>query len=183
MMPPYTICANVARRVIVLSILTRLGGPSPPETIGDGVIRNHRLRFGTLCVLGYVLLSWLVSFDMRLGQQIASLVYPLDTFSMYAGTPGDDRSALLVRDREGIVHRVTAFRTFSCAEGLSGTPAASACPHGIPYLYDELVHYIESHAGPGSRDVELIVRTWEIRSRAAPLRMSDCVITHCKVSP
>ena len=133
-------------------------------------------------MLGYVLLSWLVRFDMRLGQQIASLVYPLDTFSMYGGMPGEDRSALLVRDPNDDVHRVTAFRAFSCAESLTG---AAACGerHGIPYLYEDLVHYIESHPGPGVRDVELIARTWEIRSGAPPRRISDCVIAHCKVSP
>ena len=151
--------------------------------VHDGVIRNDRLRFGTICVLGYVVLSWLVRFDMRLGQQIASLVYPLDTFSMYAGMPAEDRSALLVRDGDGTVHRVTAFRAFSCADRLTGESAARACPHGIPYLYDDLVHYVESHAGPGGREVELIVRTWEIRSGAAPRTTSDCVIAHCQASP
>jgi len=148
-----------------------------------GVIRTHHLRFGTLCVLSYVLLSWLVRFDMRLGQQIVSLVYPLDTFSMYAGMPGEDRSALLVRDENGNVHRVKALQAFSCAEPLSGASAACAGRHGIPYLYEDLVHYIETHAGPGRREVELITRTWEIRSGAAPLRTPDCVIAHCKVSP
>ena len=151
--------------------------------IEGSVIRNDRVRFGTLCVLGYVLLSWLVRFDMRLGQQIASLVYPFDTFSMYAGMPGEDRSALLVRDGKGNVRRVTAFRAFSCAEPLTGASAACAGRHGIPYLYEDLVHYIESHAGSGGREVELITRTWEIRSGAAPLVTSDCVIAHCKVSP
>ena len=151
--------------------------------IQGGVIRNDRLRFGTLCVLGYVALSWAFRFDMRLGQQIASLVYPLDTFSMYAGMPAEDRSALLVRDGNGTTSRVTAFRTFSCAEPLSGASAACAGRHGIPYLYEDLAHYIESHTGAGSRSVELISRTWEIRSGAAPLVTSDCVIAHCKVSP
>ena len=134
-------------------------------------------------MLAYVLLSWLVRFDMRLGQQIASLAYPLDTFSMYAGMPGEDRSAVLVHEGNGDVHRVTAFRAFSCAEPLTGASAACAGRHGIPYLYEDLVHYIESHPGPGSREVELITRTWEIRSGAAPRRTSDCVIAHCKVSP
>ena len=143
----------------------------------------HHLRFGTLCVLGYVLLSWLVRFDMRLGQQIASLAYPLDTFSMYAGMPAEDRSALLVRDGDGDVHRVTAFRTFSCAGPLTGAAAACAGQRGIPYLYEDLVRYIESHPGPGDRKMELITRTWEIRSGAAPRQTSDCVIAQCTVSP
>jgi hypothetical protein len=148
-----------------------------------GAIRTEHLRFGALCVLGYVLLSWLVRFDMRLGQQIISLVYPLDTFSMYAGMPGEDRSALLVRDAEGTVHRVTAFRTFSCGEPLIGAGAACQTRQGIPYLYEDLVHYIDSHPGSGSREVELITRTWQIQNGAAPVQTPDCVIAHCKVSP
>lgn len=143
---------------------------------------RHHLRFGALCVLGYVALSWLVRFDMRLGQQMASLVYPLDTFSMYAGMPAANQSALLVRDGDGNVHRVTTFRAFSCDEPLSGASAECA-GQPIEYLYEDLVRYIESHAGPGQRDVDLIVRTWAIRTGAAPLEMPDCVIARCKVSP
>ena len=134
-------------------------------------------------MLGYVALSWLVRFDMSGGEQIASLVYPLDTFSMYAGMPGDESSALLVRAGDGGVQRVTAFRAFSCDEPIPGASAARACPQAIPYLYDDLVHYIESHPGPGTRDAELITRTWKIRSGTAALPASDCVIAHCKVSP
>ena len=152
------------------------------EMIKARAIRYH-LRFGTLCVLGYVVLSWLVRFDMRLGQQIASLVYPLDTFSMYAGMPGENQSALLVRDGDGNVHRVTAFRAFSCAEPLAGASAACAGQAGIEYLHEDLVHYIQNHVGPAERDVDLIVRTWEIRTGAAPRVTSDCVIAHCRVSP
>jgi hypothetical protein len=153
------------------------------EMIKARAIRHGHLRFGTLCVLGYVVLSWLVRFDMRLGQQIASLVYPLDTFSMYGGMAGAQQSALLVRDGQGNVHRVKAFRAFSCAEPLTGESAACTGRHGITYLYEDLFHYIESHPGPGKRDVELITRTWEIRTGAAPVRMPDCVIAHCQVSP
>ena len=164
----------------------RIGAGAPvltPEMAKARGIRNDHLRFGTLCVLAYVALSWLVRFDMRLGQQIASLVYPLDTFSMYARMPGEYGSALLVRDGDGNVHRVTAFRAFSCAEPLTGASAACVGRQGIPYLYEDLVDYIETHAGPGEREVELITRTWEIRRGAAPLRTSDCVIARCRVSP
>jgi hypothetical protein len=150
--------------------------------IGSGATGDRHLRFGTLCVLGYVLLSWLVRFDMRLGAQIVSFVYPLDTFSMYAGMPGEDRSALLVRDAGGTVHRVTAFRAFSCAEPLRGPSAACATRLGIHYLYEDLVRHIESHPGPGDRDVELIIRTWQIENGAAPVVTSDCVVAHCKVA-
>jgi hypothetical protein len=147
-------------------------------------VRNDRLRFGTLCVLVYVFVSWSVRFDMRLGEDIASLVYPFDTFSMYGGMPGKDSTALLIRDGDGTVHRVTAFRAFSCAEPLpDASKTVPACPRAIPYLHDDIVHYIESHRGPGRREVELIARSWEIRSGAPPVQAPDCVVAHCKVSP
>ena len=86
------------------------------ESLGPAAVRRTHLRFGILCVLGYVALSWAVRFDMRRGEQIASLLYPLDTFSMYAPIPGESMSHLLIRDGQGAIHRVTAFRSFDCAE-------------------------------------------------------------------
>jgi hypothetical protein len=145
-------------------------------------IRASRRRFGVLCVLGYVALSWVVRSDLRLGQQIASLVYPLDTFSMYGGMPGADRSHLLVRDGQGIVHRVTDYRTFDCAEPLTGDAARCGGKHGIPYLYEDLTRYIESHAGPGGSEIDVITRTWEFESGTSPVRTSDCVIARCRVT-
>jgi hypothetical protein len=144
-------------------------------------IRLTQRRFAVLCVLGYVALSWAVRFDMHLNQQDASLVYPLDTFSMYGRMPGEDRSHLLVRDARGAVHRVTDFRAFTCDEPLSGSDARCTDRQGIRYHYDDLTRYIESHPGPGTTDVELITRTWDF-SDGAPVRTSDCVIAHCKVA-
>ena len=141
-----------------------------------------QVRFATLCVLLYVALSWSVRFDMRLGEQIASLVYPLDTFSMYARMPGEDRSHLLIRDAHGGVYRVTSFRSFECVEPFTGPTARCASKRGIPYHYDDLTDYIQKHAGSGELDVDLITRTWELRSGAPPEHTSDCVIAHCKVS-
>jgi hypothetical protein len=137
-------------------------------------------RFGVLCLLAYVALSWTVRFDMRLGEQIASLIYPLDTFSMYARMPAPEESHLVVRDHQGGVHRVMDFRSFDCGEPLTGT--ATECPRGIPYHYDDLTRYIDSHPGPGEWEVELITRTWELRPGAPPLPAADCVIAHCRVA-
>jgi hypothetical protein len=52
-------------------------------TGADPASRDRR-RFGVLCVLAHVALAWMVRFDLRRGDQIASLAYPLDTSSMYA---------------------------------------------------------------------------------------------------
>ena len=148
--------------------------------------RARRRRFGVLGVLGYVALSWAVRLDMRLGEQIASLVYPLDTFSMYARIPAEEMSHLLIRDAQGSVHEVTEFRSFECNEPISGSTAPCADRHGIQYLSEDLTNYIREHAGPdaseGEAEVELIFRTWRVRAGAAPIHVSDCVVTHCKVA-
>jgi hypothetical protein len=128
-----------------------------------------------------VALAWAVRFDMRLGRQIASLVYPLDTFSMYGGMPGEDRGHLLVRDAEGTVHRIEEFSAFNCVESLTGGGAQCADRHVIPYHFDDLIRYVEHHGGAGDLPVELIIRTWDFPA-GAPVRTSDCVIAHCTVA-
>lgn len=152
----------------------------PASETGRG--RTDHLRFGMLCVLGYVAFSWAFRFDMRLGEQMASLLYPLDTFSMYAGPPGEFVSHPLIRDGQGTVYRITAFRSFDCAEPVARDVARCADSPGFAYLYDDLARYIEHHRGPGEEPVELIYRTWRVRAGAAPAHASDCVIAHCKVS-
>ncbi len=143
--------------------------------------RASQLRFGVLCVLGYVALSWAVRFDMRLGDQMASLLYPLDTFSMYARLPGRQASHLLIRDAGGAVHRVTDFSSFDCSEPLRGSAARCAHRRGIEYQFEDLTRYIETHAGPGALQAELITRTWELRPGSPPAPVADCVIAHCRV--
>jgi len=135
-----------------------------------------------LCVLAYVALSWMVRYDMRRGDQIASLLYPLDTFSMYAARPAREISHLLVRDRQGVAHRVMAFRSFDCAEPVGGSAVRCADKRGFQYHYDDLTDYIQRHTGPGEVEIELISRTWALRPGAAPVHTSDCVIARCTVS-
>jgi hypothetical protein len=146
----------------------------------------RRRRFGVLAVLGYVALSWAVRLDMRFGEQIASLVYPLDTFSMYARIPAEEMSHLLIRDAQGAVHRVTDFRSFDCADPVTGRTARCSDRHGIQYLSEDLTNYIRQHAGPAGAEVEaevdLIFRTWRVRAGEAPAQVSDCVVTRCKVA-
>jgi hypothetical protein len=149
-------------------------------------VRVRRRRFGVLSVLAYVALSWAVRHDMRLGEQIASLVYPLDTFSMYARIPAEEMSHLLILDAHGVVHRVTDFRSFACAEPLSGGSARCPDRHGIQYLSEDLINYIRQHAATDESqvraEVELIARTWRMHPGTAPVQMPDCVITRCKVA-
>ncbi|TMA36110.1 MAG: hypothetical protein E6J79_13825 [Deltaproteobacteria bacterium] len=146
-----------------------------------GTIHVSQRRFALLCILAYVVLAWAARFDMRLGQQIASLVYPLDTFSMYGGMPGEDRSHLLVRDAEGEVYRISDFRAYRCLEPLTGSDVRCAGRLGIPYHYEELIHYIETHQGQGELAVELITRTWDFPP-GERVRTADCVVAHCTVA-
>jgi hypothetical protein len=129
-----------------------------------------------------VALSWAVRFDMGHGEQMASLLYPLETFSMYAGPPGEYVSHPLIRDAQGTLHRVTDFRSFDCAEPVDRATARCADSPGFAYLYDDMARYIDSHRGAGDAQVELVYRTWQVRSGAPPAHAADCVIAHCKVS-
>lgn len=141
-----------------------------------------RRRFGAILVLGYVALSWAVRFDMRLGEQIASLIYPLDTFSMYGRMPSELESHLLIRDSTGAIHRIADFRSFDCSEPLTDNAVRCRDRPGINYLYEDLIRYIESHPGSGELEVELIDRTWELHAGAPPAQVPDCVVAHCRVS-
>lgn len=139
-------------------------------------------RFGVLCVLVYVTLSWAVRFDMDRGEQIASLVYPLDTFSMYAQAPSPEISHLLLRDAQGVVHSVTDFRSFDCDARVEEGMAQCPEQHSIRYLYEELTKYVENHPGTGTESAELVLRTWSLHPGAPVTQTSDCVVAHCQVS-
>jgi len=144
--------------------------------------RNH-LRFGLLLILAYAALSWAARFDMGLGEQIASLVYPLDTFSMYAGPPGERIGHVLVRDSVGGIHSVRDFAAYRCDAELKR--GATSCPDqpGFAYHYDDLVRYIGGHSGSGAIPVDLIFRTWHLQQGKPPSVEADCVISHCMVAP
>lgn len=157
--------------------------PATQPTASPDRSRATRLRrFGILCMLTYVALSWAVRFDMRRGDQIASLVYPLDTFSMYAYRPAEHIHHLLVRDRQGVARRVTFYRSYQCEEPVRGDAVRCADRRGYQYHYDDLTNYIVDHPGPGDVDVELISRTWEVLPGSAPRHTEDCVISRCRVS-
>jgi hypothetical protein len=102
---------------------------------------------------------------------------------MYAGPASGPISHLLIRDDQGVVHRVEDFRSFDC--GPAGRSQRRRCAErrGYAYHYDELAEYIEQHAGPGMTPVELIYRTWEVRAGAPPATAPDCVVARCTVNP
>lgn len=140
------------------------------------------LRFGVLCALSYLMLSWIVRIDMERGTQIASLVYPFDTFSMYSSVPEAQSSHLLVRDERGNVHTITSFRSFDCDAPLDSKASACGTRATIQYLDDDLVDYIQAHPGSGPSRVEIIRRTWMVSAGQPPRQSGDCVITTCRAS-
>ncbi len=148
---------------------------------GSLIIRLSQRRFGVLCLLAYVFLSWSARFDMRLGAQGASLVYPLDTFSMYGRMPEHDTSYPLLRGADGTEYRITDFSAFACREPITGPDAACADARGILYHYEEMAEYIRRHPGDGDQPVELVTRTWTLHPGSAPEPTRDCVIAHCLV--
>lgn len=147
------------------------------------MLPNTMRRFGILCVLAYAALSWAVRYDMRFGPQLASLAYPLDTFSMYAAAPGDLVSHVLLRDDGGAVHRVKNFRAFACDAPLEGKEARCAERPGYAYLYEDTSAYIRAHGGAAETPMDLVYRTWRLRPGEVPIIDSDCVIARCRVAP
>jgi hypothetical protein len=137
-------------------------------------------RFGILCVLGYVALSWAFRFDLRRGEQIASLVYPFDTFSMYARVSDARVGHLLLIDERGEAHRVLSFTTFECRWPVE-TPAC--VDHSIKYHDDDLMHHIASNAGTGGTPMQLIRRSWRVRPDGPPVPLEDCTLAQCRVAP
>ena len=138
-------------------------------------------RFGILSALAYVTLSWAARFDMALG--VASLVYPLDTFSMYAGPPGNTIGHLLVRDAVGEIHGVRDFAAYHCDAELKRGAIRCRDLAGFAYHYDDLVRYIDAHSGAGATAVNLVYRTWHLQPSEPPSVEADCVIADCMVAP
>lgn len=143
---------------------------------------SSHLRFGVLCALSYLVLSWIVRIDMAQGTQIASWVYPFDTFSMYSSMPDEQSSHLLARDERGDVHAITSYRSFDCDAPLDVEASVCGTSAAIQYLDDDLVGYIQEHPGAGPSRIELIRRTWTVVAGQPPRPSGDCVITTCRAS-
>ena len=80
---------------------------------------------------------------------MASLVYPLDTFSMYAGAAGEyvSLSADTRSGGRGTPHH--DYRAFACV-GAGTRPAAGCADNsGFAYLYDDWPATLKRHPGPG----------------------------------
>jgi hypothetical protein len=140
-------------------------------------------RFGLIVLLGYVAIAWAARFDTAYGAHNASIAYPFDTYSMYAGVPVRSASAILVRDAEGTVERVSAFRSFQC-EATAGAwrEHCAVAGAGLDYLDDDAEAYVRAHSGQGGEPVEIIRRTWTIPEASEPVRAEDCVIVACEAT-
>jgi hypothetical protein len=142
-------------------------------------------QLGLLLGLGFLAASWAWREDGRLGRQIASLVYPLDTFSMYATTWQDEVSIPLLIDKAGHSHWPYHLAAFAC------TPIADAdqsCARGraIGYHDDELLRHVRSHPlPPGQQGVpmQLVRRHWKLTAGQVPKQLADCPLQQCLVVP
>ncbi len=140
-------------------------------------------RFGIVCALAYVALAWAVRVDTRFGKLNASLVYPLDTFSMYSEMPEPAQTGLLLLDAGGGVHRVGDFGAFACDAPVRG-PYEKCPPLRLRHKTDELLRRIESHrlADRGQGEpMALVARTWLLQPGRAPALSNDCRIARCAV--
>ena len=148
-------------------------------------VLTQRTRFGLLLATAYLALSWAVRVDTRAGRQNASLVYPLDTFSMYADLPEPQQTAILLRDARGNVHRVEDYAAFAC-EPLA-EPLFTQCPTPIRLGHkgDEVLRHVRRHAAPAvdGVPVQLIARSWQLRPGDLPQWQNDCLLARCVVRP
>ena len=120
---------------------------------------------------------------MARGTQIASLLYPFDTFSMYSTVPGHEGSFLLARDEQGQVHDITSYRSFDCTVPIDTAQSICNASPTIQYLDDDVADYVKTHPGGGAQRVDIIRRTWVIAAGQPPRESGDCVIAECRVSP
>ncbi|MEM7155541.1 MAG: hypothetical protein AAF799_22015 [Myxococcota bacterium] len=141
------------------------------------------LRFGVLCALGYLLVAWIARFDLARGTQIASLIYPFDTFSMYSTVPERQASYLLARDDRGQVHSITSYDAFDCSVPIDTKESICNESPTIQYLDDDTANYVQTHPGGGPQRVEIIRRNWLVEAGEPPRQTGDCVIAECRVSP
>ena len=111
-------------------------------------------------------------------------VYPLSTFSVYAGLPPSSGSRIGVRDLTGLVQEVTVFDAFHCDAALDGGSrfCAGAGVYTIDYADREAFAYVASHPGEASagEDVDVVRRIFRFTPGSDEPVATDCVITHCQ---
>lgn len=142
------------------------------------------VHFAIALTLAYVAASWAVRFDWGRNRQIASLVYPLDTFSMYAASSGPRTSLMMLRDSDSASHRIEHFSAFDCR------PSAHTCDSSAAIAYHDRDNhgFIARHAAkrdnqrPWQR-MDLVIRSWAVRPWQRPATLPDCVVAHCDVLP
>lgn len=148
-------------------------------------------RFGLAAASVYVALSWAFRFPTAHGAHNASLVYPLDTFSMYAEEAPERVGAFVVRVEGGSTEPLGAFSALEC-ETREGAPflradgsydvACESDGEHIEYLDADLGAYLRAHPGTGPLEVEIVRRTWTT-PRDGPLAAPiDCVLARCRAA-
>ena len=142
-------------------------------------------QVGLLIGLGFLAAAWAWRGDGRLGRQIRSVVYPFDTFSMYATTWRKEIRIPLLRDPAGNTHFPYHFGGFLCEPVQDAGPACSSA-YSIDYHDDELLRHVRTHPlRPDApvQHMELVRRHWQLQAGRAPVRLDDCVLQRCQVQP
>jgi hypothetical protein len=147
------------------------------------------VRFAILCVLGYVAASWVMRFDTGDGTHNASLTYPFDTFSMYAGTMPSSAARMVVRTGDGSFRRIDEYHAFDCDPPIDHPLDCDDAEGGasIPYVDHDAAHWIVDHGatdppGAGAERIEIVRRSWSL-SDDAVTSVGVCVLTTCTAAP
>jgi hypothetical protein len=145
-----------------------------------------RLRFGIIIAAAFVAISWAARFDSELGRKTRSLVYPFDTFSMYA-IGQHTASHIVVLYEGGVVRGVESYERFDCPTGFELERAVCDAPVGtysrVAYLERKALLHIREHGGAGEREVRVVRRVWSVPEDGPPVRLADCELATCRVSP
>lgn len=140
-------------------------------------------QLGLLIGLGFLAAAWAWRGDGRLGRQIRSAVYPLDTFSMYATTWRKEIRIPLLRDARGNSHFPYHLSGFDC-EPLR--PSGPGCDDAfsIDYHDDELLRHTRTHPlqpGVPTETMTLVRRGWRLQAGQPPVLLGDCALQRCAV--
>jgi hypothetical protein len=164
----------------------------PARRISGSTDLAGTARFASLAFVAYLAVAWIVRFDTPEGPHNASIVYPFDTFSMYAEVLPDVASALVVRGADGTIDSVSAFEGLECSRdgatilrddgALDEGPCTPSTGTSIRYLDGDAAAYLRTHASAGSETVELLRRTWRIPRGGAALAPDDCVVASCRAA-
>jgi hypothetical protein len=124
-----------------------------------------RFTVATLVLAGYLLAA----------RGVGDL-YPLSTYSMYAGSPGDSISRVMALVGGSFVE-VTDLSSWQCDNLPHLEAAQCGGARGIAYLDREREAHIRNHPGDGGEPVELVRRVFSFDGVQRP---AYCTLARCR---